>query len=217
MFPVGENEPQVPLSQTLGKLFSIAPVIVHALLYRYSALKRTKAYSALEDVRPTLRDKPAGLRADWHNTVSRSSAPRQSTARHLRSTSSSTLSSTLSTSPSTPSPPPPEFNHVSSLLAISPPPVFSQGSPFSLYRSPIPFVDSKAVGPHYRREDPPIVRVSYLSTYNLGLSPSSLLPCLVHTRTSKAESSNPVSGTFHNGYEKIFVTCISVESLSGCV
>ena len=36
----------------------------------YRALKRTKGYNTFKDVRPTLRNKPSGLKSDWRRTVS---------------------------------------------------------------------------------------------------------------------------------------------------
>jgi hypothetical protein len=117
----------------------------------YRALKRTKAYSTLEGVRPTLRNKPSGLRADWPNIVKPSTSRQRLSTTYTQSPSSSTSrsssSSTSLLSPATPRSPPPELNsnHVSSLLAISPPPIFSNASsPPSFFGNVVPVIDAKA-------------------------------------------------------------------------
>ena len=117
---------------------------------------------------------------------------------------------------STPSSPLPELDHTSSLLAVSPPPAFGQLSYPPSHRNLVPLIDSKAIG-HHEHGRSPVVCISCLLLYVVEIHPFSLSPCLVHIRMTKAESSNPVSGTFHNGYKRISATCTSVKSLSRCV
>ena len=127
------------------------------LTQQSSALKRTKAYRNLEDVHPTLRDKPSGLQSDWHRTVSKSSASHHRTpAVHARSSSSSFQSSSSSVQSSSSSvqsssssalmsPAAPihdGFDHTSSLLAMLPPPAGSSLSPLSR-RDLVPPIDIK--------------------------------------------------------------------------
>ena len=116
-------------------------------LYLFSALKRTKAYSVLEDVRPTLRNKPSGLKTDWYDTVSKSSAPRWQASNICTPSSSSTSMG----SPATPQSPSQEFEHISSLLAVSPPPIFSKSSSSpSFHGKIVPLIDEKSMGSHTR-------------------------------------------------------------------
>ena len=195
----------------MNHLFSLSLSYLDPYSILYSALKRTKAYSTLEDVRPTLRNKPAGLRADWNKTASRSSTPHRPVSR--------IQSSSLSTSrllPSTPLSPSPESDHFSSLLAISPSPGIGRSSSPPPHGTLVPLIDSKMTGRH-GRDHPPAVRISYLSSYKLELTLPSLLSYLVHTRTTKAEGSSLVSWTFRNGCATTFATYTSAESLSGCV
>lgn len=164
MFLMDKNGPRASLPQTPGKSTVAALALICILVYLHSALKRHKAYSALEDVRPTLKNKPSGLRVDWHSTVTRSHVPHRppsmSTA-HTRSSSSSTLSM----SPSTLSSPSLEFDHASSLLALSPSPVSSKSSSPPSYGNLVPLVDSKMLGVHRHdgRSHSPVVCISYLS------------------------------------------------------
>lgn len=83
-----------------------------------------KGYSTVEDVRPTLRNKPSGLKPDWHHTVSKPSTSRQpAPIVHARSSSSLTLVSPTVSHSSLP-----DYDHTSSLLAISPSPNFGKVS-----------------------------------------------------------------------------------------
>lgn len=61
---------------------------------------------------------------------------------------------------------------MSSLLAISPSPVFSQVSSFPSRGGPVPLVDLTATGYH-RHGDLPAVRIPYLPIYSPGLTTSS--------------------------------------------
>jgi hypothetical protein len=118
-----------------------------------------RAYgNVLEDVRPTLRNKPSGLKADWCSAVSKSSIPHQSSTTHTRSISSSSSStfptytrsisssssSTFPTSPMVPQSPALEFDHMSSLLAISPPAFSKSYSPPSFRRNPVLLINENA-------------------------------------------------------------------------
>lgn len=87
----------------------------------HSALKRTKEFQALQNVRPTLRNKPSGLKSDWVRTVSSKSSVRHQPASsvHRRMSSSSTLKSPAASSFS-PSFSPSESDHTSTLVAMSP-------------------------------------------------------------------------------------------------
>ena len=112
---LGRNEPQVPALPTHGKPPRHTCLRSHLTLSINRALKRTKAYSTLEDVRPTLRNKPSGLKADWHGVV-KPRAPYQS-----------------------PSPDLDDLDHTSLMLAISPPPSSS-----SSYGDIVPLTDAEA-------------------------------------------------------------------------
>ena len=102
-----------------------------------------KAYSTLEDVHPTLWNKPSGLKSDWHNTAMKSSTPRQQASNTYAQSSSSSV---LTASPVTPQPPLQEFEHMSLLLALSPPPIFSKLSSLpSFCGTLVPLIDEKAV------------------------------------------------------------------------
>jgi hypothetical protein len=108
------------------------------------ALKRSKAYSTIEDVRPTLRNKPSGLKADWHSTVSKPSLPRKQASKSHARSSSSFASSSSSVVPRSPSPEP-DYNHISFLLATTPPPIFSRmTSPPLFCGNIVPVIDAKA-------------------------------------------------------------------------
>jgi hypothetical protein len=175
-FTSGENEPRALAPLTPGKFPSTrtSDLVPHCL---YRALKRMKAYSAL-DVHPTLRNKPSGLRADWPNTVKPSASRQRLSTAYARSASSSTSrsssSSTSLSSSAIPRSPPPEFNsdHVSSLLAISPPPIFSKiSSPPSFYGNVVPVIDAKAkMNQEY--ELPITVRTSPNRCVQTGTHPS---------------------------------------------
>ena len=141
-FWLDENGLRAAVSPILGKFLTLT-IFVH-LLNPHRALKRTKAYNNLEDVRPTIRNKPSGLKVDWHRSVSKPSMPHhQVSVRHPRSTSMSVSSSSLSASsssslassssisasPTLSQSPPQEFSdHALSLLALSPPRNLSQSS-----------------------------------------------------------------------------------------
>lgn len=90
--PLGKNGLPVVALRIHGKSLNILFTLCNSLSPS-RALKRTKAYQDLNDVRPTLRNKPSGLKQDWHRTASASSA------RSMSSTpSTSSKSSTLSKS-----------------------------------------------------------------------------------------------------------------------
>lgn len=79
------------------------------------ALKRTKAYSDLDDTRPTLRDKPSGLKTGWYRGVVKPFVSQKAPPSHGRSSSSSTLvSSADSRSPVS------DSDHTSYLTAKTP-------------------------------------------------------------------------------------------------
>ena len=139
-----------------------------------------KAYSNLEDVHPTLRNKPSGLRADWPNAVKPSASRQRSSTVYPQSGSSSTsrsrssLSSTSLSLPTIPQSPPPELDsdHVSSLLAISPPPIFSKvSSPPSFYGNVVPVIDAKAKA-NREYELPVTVRTIHNHHMQSGIHPS---------------------------------------------
>ena len=81
------------------------------------ALKRSKAFYNLEDTHPTLCNKPSGLKSDWHRVATKSSTfhPGAPSVHHRTSSSSTLASLTHSRSPS-------DFDHMSSTVAMSPPP-----------------------------------------------------------------------------------------------
>ena len=170
----------------------------------YRAVKRAKAYNNLEDVRPTLRNKPSGLKSDWHRTVSgssRSSTPhRQVLANHAHSSSSSTLaspvaarssSSSMSASPMIPESPSPEFDHASSLLAMTPLPVIAKSSKPLFFGDLVPFIDEQAME-HKGHAHPNAVCIFFYHCLHSGTH--SILPSpslyLVRTRTTMAERNN---------------------------
>jgi hypothetical protein len=176
MFPLGKNELRAVASLTPGK-FLCPPVHSHVLTYPNRALKRTKAYSVIEDVHPTLRNKPSGLRTDWHNTVGLP-APRQRVPlAHARSSSSSgsSSSSVYASSSMVPQSPEPDldldFDHTSSLLAISPPPHFGRLPPSPpFYGNSVPLIDAKA--PTYQQHGHAImVWILPLLAHSLRLTP----------------------------------------------
>ena len=110
----------------------------------------------LEDVRPTLRNKPSGLKADWLKTTLKRTVPHRQVSTHTQSSSSSTLLS----SPMIPQSPPPELelDHMSSLLAVSPPPIFSKSSsPPSFHGNIVPLIDAKARVAHQEHDQLPAV------------------------------------------------------------
>lgn len=129
MVSSGKNDGRALAVLTHGK--SPTHIFIHtcASLSLDRALKRTKAYSALEDLRPTIRNKPSGLKTDWHKTVKRPVLHQRVSTAHAQSGSSGS-SSTFLSSPTVPRSPLPDLDsdHVSSLLAISPPPIFSAPS-----------------------------------------------------------------------------------------
>lgn len=105
----------------------------------------------LEDVRPTLRNKPSGLKADWYSTMSRPSVSHQPSSTVYTRSSSSSSSSMLSTSPTVPQSPAQEFDHMSSLLAVSPPSFHGNSAPFvnDLFSLPRAYKDDRG-----RRQQP---------------------------------------------------------------
>lgn len=140
-----KSEPQVLPSLIPGKLSSVCSRPSHPSPNALSALKRTKAYSNLANIRPTLKDKPSGLKAGWRGAAKQPVLHRQVSKTYARSSpsSSSTLLSSVGISRS----PPPELelDHTSSMLAVSPPPIFSKlSSPPSFHGNVVPLVDAKA-------------------------------------------------------------------------
>jgi len=117
-------------------------VYIHDSLCLFRTLKCTKGYSTLEDVQPTLRNKPSGLKPDWRRTASKPPTPhQQAPIVHAQSSSSSMLTSpTVSHSSLL------DDDHTSSLLAISPPPIFGNASSSPSYRKLIPLIDKEAGG-----------------------------------------------------------------------
>ena len=213
-FPLVGNVPQRALSLTHGKLFNAYDFnfTPHSVCTR--AVKRTRGYAALEDVRPTLRNKPAGLKPDWYRTVSNSPAlSRQASIVHTQSGSSSMPNSMVSKSSApqsaprrqalivhtqsgsssmlmSPESPPPDygqFDHTSSLLAISPP--ISPSPPFR--GDFVPLID-RGAAKHQGILHPPMVSTSrYCCCVQAGLTRSSShLSYPAPTRMMRAENSN---------------------------
>ena len=112
----------------------------------YRSLKCTKAYKNLEEIRPTLQNKPSGMKADWRKTV-KQPAPRRTTSRTYSRSQPGSSSSVLSSSTTIRQSPSPdlELDHTSSMLAFSSPPIFSKlHSPPSFHGNIVPLVDAKA-------------------------------------------------------------------------
>lgn len=104
-------------------------------------MKRAKEYSALEDYRPTLRNKLSGLNSNWHCVAPKSTTHRQRVSAHARASSSSMSTPSLST----PSPSPyTEFDHTLSLVALSPP-TDGKRSPPPFHGALVPLIDEDAV------------------------------------------------------------------------
>ena len=116
-------------------------------------LKRTKAYVNLNDVQPTLWNKPLGLKQDWHRTSSKSSTPSRSSTPSTSSARSQLVlapypqscSSSMLVSPTFSESSLPEYDHTSSLLAISPPPVPSKSSMPLFCGDLVPLIDKKSL------------------------------------------------------------------------
>jgi len=133
---------------TSGSLPNPQQFILFTLVYIYDSLclfrtlKHTKGYSTLEDVQPTLRNKPSGLKPDWRCTASKPPTPRQQVPIvHAQSSSSSML-----TSPTVSHLSLLDDDHTSSLLAISPPPIFGTASLSPSYGKLVPLIDKEAAG-----------------------------------------------------------------------
>ena len=147
-----ENEPRAKVFLTHGELPKQTPAHIRCRLilagsFFPSMLKRTKRCDLLEDVRPTLRNKPSGLRPEWHRTVSRSSTPRkQAPPSGPPPSSSLTSMSSVSASPTIPRSRSPdlELDHTSSLLAMSPPSPSQMFLPLS-HRDSVSLVDKKPI------------------------------------------------------------------------
>ena len=109
------------------------------------ALKRAKAYTNLEDTRPTVRNKPSGLKSDWYRTVvtSPSTSHHRMLASHTRSSS---LSASTPTSTSSSIPPSPllDSDQAMSLIAVSPPSTVSKQFMPPFYGDLVLLVDRKA-------------------------------------------------------------------------
>ena len=128
----------------------------------YRALKRMKSYGDLNDVRPTLQNKPSGLKQDWCRTTSKSSARSSTPSRSSTLSKSSTLSrssthlqqvsavhdqsgsSSMLASPTFSDSPLPEFDHSSSLLSIAPPPVANKLSMPLFCGDLVPLIDEQS-------------------------------------------------------------------------
>ena len=123
--PLAESDLQVPVA-THGKLPRNNFVYYYSSLNMYRALKRTKAYSNLEDVRPTVRNKPSGLQQGWLRTISKSSMPVSCSSTSATSSTPSRSSTPWSSSSSTLVSPSPSSLSVarssSSLTLVSPSP-----------------------------------------------------------------------------------------------
>lgn len=197
VFSLGKNVPQAAVFPIHGKLFKIHSFMFVNSLDIHRALKRTKGYSSIEDTRPTLRNKPSGLKTDWHHTVSNSPVPHQrASMTHARSSSSSmtharSSSSSMLTSPSLPQSPLPEFDHSSSLLAISPPPIFGKVSSSSIqfHGNLVPLIDEKDAG-FQEHVHSNMVRVFHVYYTQLLIYSSSPFPYLVLIRMTKAGNSS---------------------------
>jgi hypothetical protein len=176
-------------------------LIIYSILYR--ALKRTKAYSTLEDVRPTLRNKPSGLKADWHRIASNTSSPRQqvltmharsnSNARSSSNTPSSShvqsSSSSMLASPTIPESPLLEYDHTMSLLAVSPPHIAHRPSVPPFHGDLVPLIDKDAAESQ-ERPNPSKVCYFHCQLHTVCDLPLSHGPCPVLTRTTKAKNNN---------------------------
>jgi hypothetical protein len=181
MPPWGTSEPQVPAS--IHGNASKLSLMCLSLSQCCSALKRTKEFKPLENTRPTLRNKPSGLRSDWHRMVtSKSPARPQPTL----STSSHSSSLSVAISPTTPSFSLFESDHTSSLIAMTPlPNPTKQPSPL-YYGDLVPLPGTDALGnghPNTRK----VVFVFYLLWWidSPNLFPSHGL-CRAPTRMRKA-------------------------------
>ena len=103
------------------------------------ALKRSKAFYDLEDTRPTLRNKPSGLKSDWHRVATKSSTFHpMAPSVHRRTSSSSTLASLAR--PRSPS----DFDHMSSTVAMSPPPSMHNSSSPAFQGDMVFLIDEEA-------------------------------------------------------------------------
>lgn len=78
MCPVGSGR---AVSGTHGSFPSVLRSCCILTLY-LSALKRTKAYESLTDVRPTIRNKPAGLVNNWYEAATTPPPPQTSPPMH---------------------------------------------------------------------------------------------------------------------------------------
>ena len=162
------------------------------LLNLHRDLKCRKAYSNLMDIWPTLRNKPSGLKSDWYRTVSgssgssrssRSSTPHQQVlAAHSHSSSLS-----MSASPLLPELHSPNFDHTSSLLAMSPLPVISKSSMPLFHGDLVPLIDKKAA--EFQEDALPNVVCICICSLQSVTHPSShsLYPMLTRTTRVKCQ------------------------------
>ena len=139
--PRGESALGAAVFRIHGKLLD-SPQLRGSQLNFCSTLKRMKAYANLEDVRPTIRNKPSGLRSDWHRTASKLPASHQQAfPKHARSSSLASTSSSIPLSPVS------EPNHSLSLVAVSPPSNVSTSFSPPFYGDLVPIIDRKAANP----------------------------------------------------------------------
>ena len=159
-----------------------------------------KAYKNLEEIRPTLQNKPSGMKADWWKAV-KQPASRQMTPRtYSRSQPGSSSSVILSSTMIHQSPPPDlELDHMSSMLAFPSPPIFSKlHSPPLFHGNAVPLVDAKAAVDQGHGEPSLVVRHHCQQQTILCLKLISLLPAF-HLTTPRrptaagAERSPPVA------------------------
>jgi hypothetical protein len=206
----GANELPVQASLTHGKPYMFSTSCLS--LNYYSDLKRTKEFQALENVRPTLQNKPSGLRPDWHHTVSSkpsSSKPsahhQPSSSAHHRTSSPSTFvsptpsarhqlmlsthhrtsSSSTLVSPTISSFSPLESDHASTLVAMSPSSSLTKHYSPPFYGDLVPLTDTNVENGHPSAEVSLFYLSSYLNSPARPFIPSHSL-CRVPIRTRKA-------------------------------
>lgn len=173
-------------------------------------LKRTKAYANLEDIRPTIRNKPSGLKLDWHRTALKPPMPHQQVS--LKHTWSSSLASTLSSVPPSPVL---ESNHTLSLLAMSPLSSVSEPPPSLSHGDLVPAIDRAAIKwKEPAQVDVVCIFINILCMLELILQtkPPSLSISLAHTRMAKATDGSLVSRTYQLGCARPSVIDLFVVS-----
>lgn len=155
------NKSRPPVVQALvhGKTFNSCIPSQSDLFTR--ALKRMKAYSNLDDYRPTLRNKPSGLRQDWHRTTSRSSTSSRSSLPSQSLTLSKSLTLSRSSTLSRPSSQAMPAQSSSSLMLGSPTlsdsPLLDLDHASSLLAMNLPSAISKSSAPLFRGDVVPLV------------------------------------------------------------